>query len=73
MTLSDMKENQIATITEIASDTTLSRRLFDMGFMTGQNVSCTNVGAFGTPIAYNIRGCKVALRKNDAKKIGVVL
>lgn len=73
MTLSDMKENQIATITKIESDPSLSRRLFDMGFIVGQHIACVNVGAFGSPIAYNLRGCKVALRKKDADKIGVVL
>lgn len=71
MTLADMKENQNAIILKIESDSGLSRRLFDMGFMVGQNVSCTNVGAFGSPIAYNLRGCKVALRKKDAQKLTV--
>lgn len=73
MTLSDMKENQIATIIKIESDSALSRRLFDMGFIAGQNIACVNVSALGSPIAYNLRGCKVALRKKDADKIGVVL
>lgn len=73
MTLSDMKENQIATITEIENDFALSRRLLDMGFISGQNIACITVGAFGSPIAYNLRGCKVALRKKDADKVGVVL
>lgn len=73
MTLSDMKENQIATITEIEDTGNLSRRLFDMGFISGQDIVCINIGAFGSPIAYNIRGCKVALRKKDAQMIGVIL
>ncbi len=73
MTLSDLKENQIATITGIDDTCTLSRRLFDMGFIAGQNIACINVGAFGSPIAYNLRGCKVALRKKDADKVWVVL
>lgn len=73
MTLSDMKENQVATITKIKSDAHLSRRLFDMGFIMGQDVSCINIGAFGSPIAYNLRGCKVALRKKDAQKVEVIL
>lgn len=73
MTLSDIKENQAATITEIPHDSSVSRRLLDMGFMPGQNIICTNIAAFGTPAAYELRGCKIALRKKDAERIGVIL
>ena len=73
MTLSEMKENQVATITEIENESGLSRRLFDMGFVEGQDITCMNVGMFGTPIAFNVRGTKVALRKKDADLIGVIL
>jgi len=73
MTLSQMKENQVGKITHINTDSILLRRLFDMGFDTGQDITCMNVGMFGTPIAFNVRGTKVALRKNDADMIGVVL
>lgn len=73
MTLSDLKENQTATIIKIDDTCLLSRRLFDLGFIAGQNITCLNVGAFGSPAAYNLRGCKVALRKKDADKVWVVL
>ncbi|MDE6471270.1 MAG: ferrous iron transport protein A [Eubacterium sp.] len=73
MTLSDLKENQTATITKIDDTCSISRRLFDLGFIAGQDIACINVGAFGSPIAYNLRGFKVALRKKDADKVWVVL
>ncbi len=73
MTLSQMKENQAGKITHIQNDTVLLRRLFDMGFVEGQDITCMNVGMFGTPIAFNVRGTKVALRKKDADLIGVIL
>lgn len=73
MTLSQMKENQIGKITHINNDTVLLRRLYDMGFSVDQNITCMNVGLFGTPIVFNIRGTKIALRKKDADMIGVVL
>lgn len=71
--LSDIKENQRATITEIPHDSSVTRRLLDMGFMPGQNIICTNIAVFGTPAAYELRGCKIALRKKDAERIGVIL
>jgi ferrous iron transport protein B len=73
MKLSQMKENQSGFIIDIDDDTGFNRRLFDMGFINGQNISCLNIGIFGTPIAYQIRGSKIALRKKDASRIGVVL
>lgn len=73
MTLFDMKENQVAAISEIENNFPLSRRLLDMGFVTGQDIKCMNIAAFGSPIAYNLRGCKVALRKKDAQRVEVIL
>ena len=73
MILSQMKVNESGYITDIDSGSNFERRFSDMGFITGQKIRCTNIGLFGTPIAYQIRGCKVALRKKDADRIGVVL
>ena len=73
MTLSQMKENDVGHITYINTESCFERRFYDMGFIEGQYVRCVNIGILGTPIAYQIRGCKIALRKCDADKIGVVL
>lgn len=67
-----MKVNQQATITALNSKG-IQRRLFDLGFMAGQKITCTNIGIFGSPIAYNLCGCTIALRKKDADEIGVIL
>ncbi|MCM1114546.1 MAG: ferrous iron transport protein A [Clostridium sp.] len=73
MILSQMKENETGYITCINSDPGFERRFFDMGFITGQSIRCMNIGLFGSPIAYQIRGSKIALRKSDADKIGVIM
>lgn len=73
MLLSQMKENQTATITALDDNLSLSRRLRDMGFVAGQRINCNEIGLCGSPIAYTIRGTKIALRKKDADMIGVVL
>lgn len=72
MTLSDMKENQSCIITDIDIDSSFERRFYDMGFIRGQKVLCTNIALTGSPIAYQIRGSKIALRKKDADRIGVI-
>lgn len=73
MRLSQMKENDVGKITSVSNSLKIKNRLFDMGFITGQKIKCTNIGLKGSPIAYNVRGCTVALRKSDADMIGVVL
>ncbi len=73
MTLSQMKENDFGHISYINTEPSFLRRFYDLGFMEGQCIRCENIGLLGTPIAYQIRGSKIALRKCDADKIGVVL
>lgn len=73
MTLSQMKVNESGYIVSVDNSSNFERRFSDMGFIAGQKISCTNIGLFGSPIAYQIRGSKVALRKRDADRIGVIL
>ncbi len=73
MTLSQMNENESGYIVSIDNNSGFERRFLDMGFMTGQRIRCTNIGLFGSPIACLICGSKVALRKKDADKIGVIM
>ena len=44
-----------------------------MGFIKGNEISCVRKNFLGSPIAYQVEGSVVALRKNDAKMVGVVL
>lgn len=73
MKLSQMAENQSGVIDSINKGCNLSRRLFDIGFITGQKITCENICITGSPIAYTICGCKIALRKKDADMIGVIV
>ncbi|MCH5315868.1 MAG: ferrous iron transport protein A [Eubacterium sp.] len=73
MTLYQMKINEVGIIDNIEDSSGFSRRLFDLGIMTGQRVKCTNKGLFGSPVLYEICGSKIALRKGDAIKVGVIV
>ena len=73
MTIADMKENERGIILYIRKDCEIKRRLFDMGFIKGNEIRCVRRNPFGSPIAYNIEGSIVALRKPDAEKVGVAL
>lgn len=73
MTLADMKENDCAIISHINDECLIKRRLLDLGFIKGTEVKFERKNLFGSPIAFNIEGCIVAIRRADAKKVGVVV
>lgn len=73
MTLYHMKINEVGVIDNIEDSSGFGRRLFDLGIMNGQRVKCTNKGIFGSPVVYEICGSKIALRKGDAIKVGVIV
>lgn len=47
------------------------RRLQDLGFVAGERVRCLFRSPLGDPTAYEICGVTVALRKGDARRIGL--
>lgn len=73
MTLADMRNNDCAIISNINSECEIKRRLLDLGFIKGNEVRFERKNLFGSPIAFNIEGCVVAIRRHDAEKVGVVL
>jgi len=44
-----------------------------MGFIKGNEISCVRRNPLGSPIAFNVEGSVIAIRKPDAEKVGVVL
>lgn len=71
MTVYDLKVGQKATINNINGDIRLAKRLFALGCIDGTEISVKKVAPFGDPIVINFRGLNLALRKNDAKNIGI--
>lgn len=68
-----MRKNQCAVISIIDGKRANARRLYDLGFVKGQRVKCTDIAISGSPIAYCVQGTKIALRKSDAEAIGVIM
>lgn len=48
-------------------------RLRDIGFLEDEEIRCVNVSMLGDPIAYLIRGCVIALRRDDGRCVSVKL
>lgn len=74
MKLSDLRIDQPAKIISLdakALTATALERLLEMGFLEGSTVILKHQGWGGDPLAVEVRGGIIALRKNEASLIEV--
>lgn len=71
MTLNDLDINQTGTVTKINLDKKLKLRLESMGLRKGVSITKLRTAPFGDPIEFFLLGSRIALRKNEAKKIHI--
>ena len=67
-TLDTLKLGQSATIQEFTDDF-LSLKFIEMGCLPGEKVKLTNIAPFGDPIAIEVSGYLLSLRKQEAATI----
>jgi DtxR family Mn-dependent transcriptional regulator len=69
--LSSLQENETAKIIGISRESRgeSRRRLLDLGFVKGTEISVDLMNPLGEPNAYLVKGTSIALRKNQAAKI----
>lgn len=60
-----------ATILCVRCPTHMRKRLAEMGILPGVEVQMKRVAPFGDPIAFQVKGYQLSLRKSDAEKISV--
>ena len=71
MPLSCLQEGQCGSITRLATETVLHRRLLDFGLTAGTAVCCLRKGPAGDPVLYRFRGTVLALRRRDSSCVYV--
>lgn len=71
MSLSELDIDKHATISSLDCDGDLRRRLLDLGLINGTNIKAILKSPMGNPIAYEVRGTTIALRKEDSKFINI--
>ena len=69
-TLDTLKIGQSATIQSF-TDEFLSLKLIEMGCLPGETVKLTNIAPFGDPIAIEVSGYLLSLRKQEASTVVV--
>lgn len=70
--LTELKKGQLAEITSFDKDD-LKLRFYEMGCLPGEMVSLELVAPLGDPIAINLNGYLLSLRRQDAQYINVKL
>ena len=67
--LNELKVGQRGTASQLLSDTSMRRRLQDIGLIEGTKVECIQKSPSGDPIAFLIRGAVIALRTEDSSSV----
>jgi len=68
MTLSELKQGAIGIVKEF-TDLEMSVKLMEMGCLPGEEITIARVAPLGDPIAVNVSGYQLSLRKFEASTI----
>jgi Fe2+ transport system protein FeoA len=68
-----LRPGQRATITKINGAGALRRRFIEMGIVKGETILIERHAPLGDPVEYFIKGYHLALRKEEAAHIEVIL
>ncbi len=71
MRLDKLKVGDCGIITEVNPNSSIYKRLIDIGFTNGSKVKCVLKSPLGDPMAYLIKGTVIALRHENASEIKV--
>lgn len=72
-TLDQLDFGQIATVKALNVAGANRRRLMDLGILPGTQLAVDLRSPLGDPTAYRIRGALIALRREQAKQIEIIL
>ncbi len=73
MTLDELSIGKEAVIETVGGEGALRCRLLDMGLIPRTRVQVRKVAPMGDPIEIRLRGYELTIRKEDAKKIEIVM
>ena len=71
MNLAQIEPGKTAVITNLHVEGAMERRLRDLGFVEGVEITCVGRSPLGDPSAYLIMGGVFALRQRDCMQIEV--
>lgn len=72
ISLAELKKGQKAFIRSFTNDA-LSSKLIEMGCLPGEPIMLSRIAPFGCPLAINIAGYELSLRKDEAASVLIEL
>jgi Fe2+ transport system protein FeoA len=69
--LSELRPGCSAVVAETCSQTTVGRRLLELGFVPGATVDVIRQAPFAGPMQYRVRGVSLSMRSSEANCIQV--
>jgi ferrous iron transport protein A len=70
--LTDLNKGEKAVISRII-DGSVKRKLMEMGCIPGQEIELKLTAPFGDPLAFDISGYMLSMRKAEAKCVEIIL
>ena len=71
MLLSEMKEGQTAMIETVGGNSSLRRRILEMGILKGTQIYIEKYAPLKDPLELIIKGCHISIRVEEAANITV--
>lgn len=71
--LSDLHVRGVAFVRALRGESLLRERLVELGFTPGQRVEVVSQAAFGGPIHVRVRGGSIAVRRDEAACVEILL
>ena len=71
MTLNEIPEGSVCTVTKLNGTGKLRRRIMDMGITKGVEIKVVKIAPLGDPLELNVRGYELSIRKSEAESIEV--
>lgn len=71
MTLDELPRDRRGVVTALESTGAERRRMMDLGLLPGAVVRAELTSPLGDPVAYEVRGSLVALRRGQARSVHV--
>jgi ferrous iron transport protein B len=72
-TLNDLREGESGTIVKVRGRGAFRKRITEMGFIRGKEVTVVKAAPLQDPIEYRIMGYNVSLRKTEAALVEVAV
>lgn len=67
--LSELGRGQTSSVLAVTGDDAIGRRLVDLGFTPGVEVTLEHVSTFGWPRSFRLHDYRLALRRDEATRV----